>query len=194
MEQQALADPTAAPAFAVKTPPEAAAGEAHNDDTKALLRAIAPKAATSDPAAGGTTTTGPAADDKAPTKTTIALAAKPPLAHNSVTAPGAPAEKGKTDADAKRTAEQPEPSRRKRQKLNDEQGQQFIALTREHLMSGMSEEYQKLRKRAAKLTPTERTALLTEVSIMIGEDQAKSLRLLDHAITVTEHFARKASE
>ena len=37
-------------------------------------------------------------------------------------------------------------------------------------------------------------ALLTKLSGMIQEDQATSLRLLDQSITVTEHFANKASE
>ena len=184
MEQPPLADLAAAPTSAVKTPTKAAAGEAHDDK--------APKAVTADPAAGGTTLTDPTADDKAPVETAVALATKLPLVHASVTAPVAPADEVKPDAVAKRMAGQPEPSQRKRQRLDDAQGLQFIALTRDHLMGDMSEEYQRLRRRAAKLTPTERAALLTEVSIMIQEDQATSLRLLGHSITVTEHFAKKA--
>ena len=58
----------------------------------------------------------------------------------------------------------------------------------------MSEEYQKVLRRAAKLTPAERAALLTRLSSMIQEDQTTSLQLLDHSITVTEHFAKKASK
>ena len=108
--------------------------------------------------------------------------------------PVALAVEDKPDAVAKRTAEHPEPNQRKRPRLDDTQGHQFIALTRAHLASDMSEKYQKILRRAAKLTPTERAALLTKLSGMIQEDQATSLRLLDHSITVTEHFANKASE
>ena len=108
--------------------------------------------------------------------------------------PVAPAGNAKPDAVTKRTAEQPGPDQRKRPRLDDTQGFQFIALTRAHLADDMSEEYQKVLRRTAKLTPTERAALLTRLSSMIQEDQATSLRLLDHSITVTEHFANKASE
>ena len=118
-----------------------------------------------------------------------------PLVQALVAAPVALAGEDKPGAVAKRTSEQPEPNRRKRQRLlDDTQGHQFIALTRAHLASDMSERYQKILRRAAKLTPTERAALLTKLSGMIQEDQATSLQLLDQSIAVTEHFANKASE
>ena len=76
-------------------------------------------------------------------ETAVAPATKLPLVHASVAAPVAPADEAKPDAVAKRTAEQPEPNQRKRQRLDDAQGLQFIALTRAHLAGDMSEEYQK---------------------------------------------------
>ena len=72
---------------------------------------------------------------------------------------------------------------------HDEKCFRFIELTRDYLKNDMSAEYQKVLKRAAKLTPA---ALLTSLAGMIQEDQATSLQLLEHSITVTEHFARKA--
>ena len=75
---------------------------------------------------------------------------------------------------------------------HDEKCFHFIELTRDYLKNDMSAEYQKVLKRAAKLTPAERAALLTSLADMIQEDQATSLQLLEHSITVTEHFARKA--
>ena len=75
---------------------------------------------------------------------------------------------------------------------HDEKCFHFIELTRDYLTNDMSTEYQKMLRRAAKLTPAERAALLTSLAGMIQEDQAKSLQLLEHSITVTEHFTRKA--
>jgi hypothetical protein len=143
-----------------------------------------------DPAAGDKTPADPAAGDKTPAEITVAPAAKLPIVLASV----APAGGAKPDAVAKRTVEQSGPEQRKRSRLDDAQGFQFIALTRAYLTDDMSDEYQKVLRRAAKLTPAERTALLTRLSSMIQEDQTTSLKLLDHSITVIEHFAKKASK
>jgi hypothetical protein len=77
---------------------------------------------------------------------------------------------------------------------DDEKCFHFIELTQAYLTDGMSEEYQKVLRRAARLTPAERAALLTRLASMIQEDQTTSLKLLDHSIIVTEHFAKKASK
>ena len=70
----------------------------------------------------------------------------------------------------------------------------FIELTQAYLTDDMSDEYQRVLRRAARLTPAERAALLTRLASMIQEDQTTSLKLLDHSIIVTEHFAKKASK
>ena len=75
---------------------------------------------------------------------------------------------------------------------DDEKCFHFIELTRAYLTDDMSPEYQKVLRCAAKLTPAERAELLTRLAGMIQEDQATSLQLLEHSITVTEHFAKKA--
>ena len=147
-----------------------------------------------DPAAAGNKVAGTTADDGIQVEDPVTPAAGPPLEQAIVAAPAAPAGGDKAGAVAKRTSEQPGLNRRKRQKLDDMQGHQFIAQARAHLASDMSEKYQKILRRAARLSPTERAALLTALAGMIQEDQATSLQLLDQSITVTEHFANKTSE
>ena len=167
----------AAPAPAVHDPADAAAG----DQTPAGP-AAGDKAAeiTADPAAGDKTPTDPAAGDKTPAKIAVAPAVELPVALlASAAASVAPAGSAKPDAVAKRTLEQSGSDQRKRSRLDDTQGFQFIAQTRAYLTDDMSEEYQKVLRRAAKLTPAERAALLTKLSGMIQEDQTTSLRLLD---------------
>ena len=77
---------------------------------------------------------------------------------------------------------------------DDEKCFHFIELTQAYLTDDMSDEYQKVLRRAARLTPAERAALLTRLASMIQEDQTTSLKLLDHSIIVTEHFAKRASK
>ena len=93
-------------------------------------------------------------------------------------------------AEAEKVAEQPEQGRRKRRRVDvlSAQGQQLIVQARAHLATGMSGKYQEVLKRAAKLSPTERAALLTALANMIQQDQAKSLQLLEQSIVVAEHF------
>ena len=54
----------------------------------------------------------------------------------------------------------------------------------------MSKGYKKIVTRAANLTPAERAALLGTLAGMIQEDQAKTLRMLEHSIAVSQHFAK----
>ena len=105
-------------------------------------------------------------------------------------------------AGAKRSAAQSKPEPCKRSKLadarewpaaaDDAQCFHFIALTQAYLADDMSDDYKKALRRAAKLTPAERAALLTALAGMMQEDQTKSLELLQHSIKVTDHFAKKA--
>ena len=55
-------------------------------------------------------------------------------------------------------------------------------------------DYNNVATHAAKLTPTERVALVASLTHMIQEDQAKTLRLLEHSIIVAQHFAKRVAE
>ena len=105
-------------------------------------------------------------------------------------APTATTDGDEVATDAEKVPEQPEQGRRKRRRVDvlSAQGHQLIAQARAHLASGMSGKYQEILKRAAKLSPTERAALLTALANMIQQDQAKSLQLLGQSIAVAEHF------
>ena len=87
---------------------------------------------------------------------------------------------------AKRPAQPtPVPMPSKRSTLHDTRGWptasddakcfHFIELTQSYLTDDMSDEYQRVLRRAARLTPAERAALLTALASMIQEDQTKSL-------------------
>ena len=99
-------------------------------------------------------------------------------------------------ADAGHVAKRSEQRQRKRPRADADvlspQGQQLIIEARAHLATGTSGRYQEALKRATKLTPTERAALLPALANMIQQDQAKSLQLLAQSIGVAEHFAAEA--
>ena len=44
------------------------------------------------------------------------------------------------------------------------------------------------------LTPKERAALVTSLAHTIQEDQAKTLRMLEHSVIVAQHFAKQVAK
>jgi hypothetical protein len=52
----------------------------------------------------------------------------------------------------------------------------------------MSAEYNNVVERTAMLTPTERATLVSSLAHMLQEDQAKTLRLLQHSVIVAQHL------
>ena len=65
---------------------------------------------------------------------------------------------------------------------------EFVRCAEKYVTSDMSADYNNVVERTAKLTPTERAALVSSLAHMIQEDQAKTLRLLEHSVIVAQHL------
>lgn len=98
-----------------------------------------------------------------------------------------PAGKGRDNAESVRAAVQPGLK-------DDDDCLQFIRRKEEYITSDMSKGYKNVVTHATRLTPAERAALLGSLANTIQEDQAKTLRLLEHSVIVSQHFAKRAAE
>ena len=195
----ATTQPVPAVTAACEEKADAAAGEAAAKEEEPTDAAAAAAAKLfTDPAkkvAGTTVTDGILVEDQeetlnADSPPATASPSKKTKAADKAKAPTATTGGDEVAADAENVAKQPEQGRRKRRRVDvlSAQGQQLIVQARAHLATGMSGKYQEVLKRAAKLAPTERAALLTALANMIQQDQAKSLQLLEQSIVVAEHF------
>ena len=65
---------------------------------------------------------------------------------------------------------------------------QFVRCAEKYITSDMSANYNDVVERTAMLTPIERAALVLSLAHMIQEDQAKTLRLLEHSVIAAQHL------
>ena len=88
----------------------------------------------------------------------------------------------------KRDSAEPPPATIQPALLNVDDCFQFVRRAEKYITSDMSGDYNNVVTHAAMLTPTKRAALVPSLAHMIQEDQAKTLRLLEHSVIVAQHL------